>query len=240
MNQFPAVSERHSFQLKQFSVSHYRSSMKVGTDALILGAWAQHTNPRQILEIGCGCGIISLMLAQKYAQARITAIDIHADSVAESTENFKKSPWANRMTAIESNYLLFESDVHFDLIVCNPPFFNNDLQSPVIQRNNARHQVTFIPEMFFSRLKGFTNHGSVVCMITPYIDKNQWIKIAENEGWFLTHEVAIRPSAHKKNIRSLLAFKKKHQTAAYIEAEISTGAFYSNWYKSLMSDFRHL
>ena len=138
------------FHFKQFSISHEKSSMKIGTDAILLGCFAEVSGgtlsnvEMSALEIGCGCGVISLMLAQRFTELKITAIDIHKPSVDEAFWNFQNSRWRDRLdvkhqSLQEFSEICFEK---FDAIICNPPFFSKSLESPVEARNNARHTIT--------------------------------------------------------------------------------------------------
>ncbi len=117
--------------------------MKVGTDAVLLGCLAD-VSGNSILEIGCGCGVISLMLAQRFPTAKITAIDIHKPSVDEALRNFKNSIWSNRLFAENKSLQEFSKTClsKFDTIISNPPFFSKSLQSPNTDRTNARHTTT--------------------------------------------------------------------------------------------------
>lgn len=126
------------FRFKQFAVEDGNSSMKTGTDAVLLGAWCEVENASRILDVGCGCGIIALMLAQR-SGAEITGIDIDMKSVVQASQNFLESPWSSRLSA--KNIALQEFyDELFDVLVSNPPFFSNSLQVPDnIRRNHARH-----------------------------------------------------------------------------------------------------
>ena len=115
------------FQFKQFGLNHTCSSMKIGTDAILLGALTVVEGVKKILEIGCGCGIISLMLAQR-SNAQITALDIHHNSVIQAEDNFKKSPWKERLIAQRVDIRDYFTNSKFDLIVSNPPYFNNSMK----------------------------------------------------------------------------------------------------------------
>ena len=140
------------FRFKQFTVWHDRCAMKVGTDGVLLGAWAgqerlgetQVNHPRNILDIGTGSGLIALMLAQRFPQARITGIDCDKDAAMQAMENFTGSPWADRLRAVRTGLQDFCRDTataaeRFDLIVSNPPFYDNTLTNPDSRRSAARH-----------------------------------------------------------------------------------------------------
>ena len=131
------------FQFKKFSVKQDNSSMKVGTDAVLLGCWTQLRQiDKQLLEVGTGCGVISLIIAQRYNFVNIDAIDIDKASILDAKDNFNYSPWNNRLSAINDSLQTYNPDKQYDIIVSNPPYFNNSLQCPNNQRSVARHTNT--------------------------------------------------------------------------------------------------
>ena len=128
------------FSFKQFTVYHDRCAMKVGTDGVLLGAWTDVSGARDILDIGTGTGLIALMLAQR-SEAHIVAVDIDEDAVKQAKENVEKSPWPGRIEVERHDICCFNSDIRYDVIVSNPPYFFNSLKCPDGQRNIARHTV---------------------------------------------------------------------------------------------------
>lgn len=129
-----------SFRFQQFEVFHDRCGMKVGTDGVLLGAWVRPENARRILDVGAGCGLIALILAQR-SRAEIVGVEFDASAAAQAAENALNSPWPERLSILHQNFKNFSAEP-FDLIVSNPPFFQNDLKAPEQQRNQARHDVT--------------------------------------------------------------------------------------------------
>lgn len=134
------------FQFKQFFVKHDRCAMKVGTDGVLLGAWAPRSAIYRILDIGTGSGLIALMLAQRCTDAQIDAIDIDADACAQAAGNFASSPWADRLHATHCSLQDWqmvngkcENGKLYDLIVSNPPYFVDSLKNPDAARSTARH-----------------------------------------------------------------------------------------------------
>lgn len=130
------------FRFKQFSVDDSLSAMKIGTDGVLLGAWARVEGCRSILDVGTGTGLIALMAAQRNAEAHITAIDIDAMAAEEARLNAQHSPWAHRITVLRADVRSFVTDAKFDHIVSNPPYFNDSLRSPDVARSTARHTDT--------------------------------------------------------------------------------------------------
>ena len=126
------------FRFKQFAIQDDRCAQKVGTDGVLLGAWARVEEARNILDIGAGSGLIALMVAQR-SKAIITAVDLDADAVEQAKENVLRSPWSDRIEVIHQDVREFSVDVRFDGIVSNPPYFVDNLKSPDHQRALARH-----------------------------------------------------------------------------------------------------
>lgn len=130
------------FTFKQFHIDHSRCAMKVGTDGTLLGAWASLPEKGNILDIGTGTGLIAIMIAQRSPQVMISAIDIDEDCVTQAKENVDASKWHNRIEVIHSALQNFNPDKKFDLIISNPPYFVDSLNSPDAARTTARHNVT--------------------------------------------------------------------------------------------------
>ena len=129
------------FAFKQFTVYHDRCAMKVGTDAVLLGAWADVSQAQRVLDIGTGTGIIALMLAQR-SEAEITAVDLDESAFIQAKENVHQSPWDERIEVIHQDIRHFFVDKPFDCIISNPPYFVDNLKSPDRQRSLARHTDT--------------------------------------------------------------------------------------------------
>lgn len=197
------------FSFKQFTVYHDRCAMKVGTDGVLLGAWADVSSSQKILDVGTGTGLIALMLAQRCVEARITAIDIDGEAVLQARENMNASPWGNRMEAVLQDLKTFQPDVLFDTIVSNPPFFVDSLKCPDDQRNRARHTDT-LPACFLLRKSAeLLEEGGGLSLILPAEQTEGLITLAEGEGLYLSRltSVITRPGLPPK--RSLMEFRKQ-------------------------------
>ena len=168
---------RRIFRFKQFSVDDNRCAMKVGTDAVILGAWANVSNTDSVLDIGTGCGLIALMVAQR-SNGHITAIDIDENASIQCKENFMASPWHKRLDAVFGAVQQFDSESRFDLIVCNPPFFKNALKTPDAQRNIARHNDNLSFESLLVSVDRLLNDNGTFAFILPNDEANQVITLA--------------------------------------------------------------
>ena len=195
-----------SFQFKQFSVSHESSSMKVGTDAVLLGAFIQTEKQEKILEVGTGCGVVALMLAQK--GNRVLAIDIHAPSVEEAQQNFSNSVFAPLLIADEIDFFKLQAPVKFDRIVSNPPFFQNSLKAPDEARNAARHALNDWVKRFWERAHKLTGRVNVIIPVEVF---DEWKRESELSNFFLVKKCEVFSRSDKPAIRYILEFYRIEQ-----------------------------
>lgn len=225
------------FRFKQFAVEHKQSSMKVGTDAVLLGAWARCDSAQSILDIGTGSGVISLLLAQR-SQAHITAIDIHEASVTEATKNFTNSPWASKLTATQSRLQDYSPKTKFDLIVSNPPFFRNCLkvQDPI--RNKARHDDALPFEELLSGIERLMAREGRFVIILPTAEFIIFEKMAKNAQFYPSELLRIYSTPEKPCIRVLAEFSRGNKTSVSSDLSIhhSDGS-YTAAYKQLTAAF---
>jgi tRNA1Val (adenine37-N6)-methyltransferase len=203
-----------SFRFKQFEINHDKSTFKVGTDAVLLGAWTPIPMPcKHILDIGCGCGVIALMLAQR-SNAQITGVDIDKQSVEEAAENANKSLWKDRINFINlsiQDFCTAEHKNNFDLIVSNPPFFVDSLKSPVYKRNISRHTDTLpFEELIFSVDYCLSSSGGFAIII-PLSAKDAILTLCKHKGLFCTNILQIQPLENKPVNRVILLFSRKEK-----------------------------
>ena len=168
---------RGIFRFKQFSIDDSSCAMKVGTDAVMLGAWVNMHATGTILDIGTGCGLLALMVAQR-SKGHITAIEIDAAAAQQSKENFSASPWRERIDVIHGAVQQFHPEKSFDLIICNPPYFKNALKAPGLQRNLARHNDTLSFESLLSVVDRLLNINGTFAFILPVDEAAEFISLA--------------------------------------------------------------
>jgi tRNA1Val (adenine37-N6)-methyltransferase len=155
------------FRFKQFAVVNDRTAMKVGTDGVLLGAWCPVDDARCVLDVGTGCGVIALMVAQRNATAIIDAIDIDHDAIGEAALNFVNSPWSDRLTAIEADFNTIESGNRYDLIVSNPPYFSNGVLPTGDARTTARHTGSLTYLQLIKGASRLLSEDGLLAIITP-------------------------------------------------------------------------
>jgi tRNA1Val (adenine37-N6)-methyltransferase len=200
-----------TFFFKQFKVEDGLSTMKIGTDAVLLGASAGVENAEEILEIGTGCGVISLILAQR-SYARIDAIDIDGDSVKQAEVNVMNSPWNDRITIIHKSLQEFtrQTKRKYDLIITNPPFFSRSLKSEQSKRNISRHNDSLsFRELIQCSSLMMTDKASL-WVILPARESREFISTALTSGFFIHSMIRIIPKPGKEYHRVILQIKKTH------------------------------
>jgi len=199
------------FNFRQFTIYDDLSTMKVNTDGVLLGALVPVDNYRNILEIGCGAGYISIMLAQKNLNAQITAIDIDKNSIAQAKYNFRNCKWANRLSAYNISLEDFakSSFNDFDLIISNPPFYLENYRSIKSQNLIAKHSTVLDFSNFLSLSSNLMNDYSKLCIILSAKSCNTIISIARDYCLFTAKQINIIPRENKKISRVVL-FLEKH------------------------------
>ena len=195
------------FQFKQFTVWHDRCAMKVGTDAVLLGAWMHVEGAHRMLDIGCGCGLIALMAAQRNAEGRVVAVEIDAEATRQARENVERSPWKERIEVVNADICTFHPEEKFDAIFSNPPYFVNALKCPDKQRSTARHTDTLDFDTLMRCAASLLSVDGEFSVVVP-MEAAPAIKAAAiQHRLFLSRETHVytKPSAPAK--RALLAFK---------------------------------
>jgi tRNA1Val (adenine37-N6)-methyltransferase len=203
---------------------------------MLLGAWVKG-NFNSILDIGTGTGILALMLTQKNQSAQVVAIEPHFDSWQEAQSNFLASPFNNKPQAIQAKLQDFNTMQQFDLIITNPPYFQNAYLSEDVDRNRTRHTGELpLEELYVSVKNLLANHGIFACVIPFYEEKNHLV-LAEKFGLFPTKILrTLREDETPK--RSLLQFAKIQQVPEISTLLVKNGNNqYSTAYVELTKDF---
>lgn len=225
------------FQFKQFTVWHNQSAMKVGTDGVLLGAWTCVSSSKQILDIGTGTGLVALMLAQR-CNAQITALEIDKSAARQAVSNVNLSPWKDRISVINQDFILYNPNKRFDTIVSNPPYFVDSLQCPNQQRNQARHTADLTYDTLLEGVSRLLSCDGTFTIIMPY-DVNDLIQsIAQKHRLFPFKRMNVFTTPSSSPKRCLLAFSQKKQECQEEELLIETARHqYSDKYIKLTKEF---
>ena len=213
--------------------------MKIGTDGVILGAWAfESYSPERILDVGAGTGLISLMMAQRFPTAQITGIEIDASAASEAAHNIDRSPWRDRISIINGDFS--DCDLkHFDAIVSNPPFFTSGLQSPDLQRADARHEGCLSIDKLLERSADILTDGGRLAIILPYERLDKTIYHAAVRHLDVSRIAELSPAPLAQPIRAMIEFTKG-LTDTYDRETITirtASGTYSRRYADLTSEF---
>lgn len=225
------------FRMKRFEVNHSRSANKVGVDGVMIGAWATVSGmEHRILDAGCGCGLIALMLAQRNADAGgdaiVEGIDIEPGAVDEASGNFSRSEWSSRLVAMESDFSLLADAVksgmgyRYDLIVSNPPFFHAGADNTASGRMLARHAGALSPEALLGEATGLLSPGGRLAYIAQSTDACSLRQYGEINGLTLSRMAMVRGNHSAAPKRVMMEWINGHgaanpiQTAELKEEEI--------------------
>lgn len=197
-----------SFTFKQFQINDSRCAMKVGTDGVLLGAWADVAQARRILDIGCGSGLIALMAAQRNLHAEVTGIEIDTEAVLDAQANAAASPFADRVKILQGDAVRHPfPDASFHCILSNPPYHEEELLPPTDARAKARHTagggLTFAALLRTAhRLLDKSFPYSNLSLILPATAVRHFVSLANVHGFVLTHrtDVVTRPGKPAKRV----------------------------------------
>lgn len=229
------------FQFKQFAIKQDRCAMKVGTDGVLLGAWAplDHT-PYSILDIGAGTGIIALMLAQRSHAGQIDALEIDDDAYEQAVENFEDSPWGDRLFCYHAGLDEFmdEPEDEYDLIVSNPPFYTDAYLPEDEQRAKARFADALPFEDLLEAATLLLSGQGVLAVIIPYKEEEKFIGLAKAEELYPFKITRVKGTPDSETKRSLIAFSRDVRELQEDELVIETERhIYTKEYIGLTKDF---
>lgn len=229
------------FKFKQFSINQDRCAMKIGTDGVLLGAWASTANnPTSILDIGAGTGILSLMMSQRSISENIEALEIDEDAYEQCVENFESSPWADRLFCYHAGLGEFIEEIEepYNLIISNPPFYSEDFSSGNISRDNARQNQSLPFDELIEGVSKLLSPNGLFTTIIPFKEERDFIDLAASYGLFPNRVLRVKGNPSSEIKRSLLEFSFNESRTLEDELTIELKRHkYTKEYISLTKEF---
>ena len=230
-----------TFNFKQFQVNQDRCAMKIGTDGVLLGAWTPIiNNPYNVLDIGAGTGILSLMLAQRSNAEQIDAIEIDEDAYEQCVENFEASPWSDKLFCFHAGLDEFvdEPEDEYDLIISNPPFYTDDYKSDNSSRDLARFEDALPFEELIEAAALLLSDNGIFSVIIPFKEEERFVSLCKELDLFPLKITRVKGTPTTEIKRSLLAFCKMEQTPLIDELVIEISRHnYTPEYIELTKEF---
>jgi len=228
------------FQFQQFRVAQDRCAMKISTDAVLLGTLVESDAPKRILDIGTGPGVIALMLAQRFPEASLTALELDPEAAGQAAENCKQSPFSERLTVLQGRFQDFPVEGGFDLLVSNPPFFPDHLPASDPKRQQALHTDSLSFEELLHKASQLLAPSGSFWVILPPRQMQDFIQFATAHGLFPSTRVGIRDTASKPIHREVVCFTFSVPLASVSNEELllkNGDGSYSEKYQQLISGF---
>ncbi|MGK6343916.1 tRNA1(Val) (adenine(37)-N6)-methyltransferase [Chryseobacterium sp. DT-3] len=223
------------FKFKYFEIQQSKDVFRVGTDGVLLGVLAHVKNASEVLEVGTGTGLISLMLAQRNNRASFFGLDINADAAMLTRTNFEHSPFHSRLKNIHQDLKTFETEKKFDLIISNPPYFE---ESASDKDKIARQTVELNFHQLISASAKFLSDHGILSVIIPVEAESVFTEIAIENRLLLNRKVAIKGIENSKTKRLVLEFSFKEKTVEESDFVIEKSPRqYSDQYLELTKEF---
>lgn len=215
------------FKFKRFSISHAKSTMRVGTDGVLLGAWAvsdvdNACQSFRFLDIGCGCGLIAIMMAQRFSFSQVHGVDIDEPSIEEARYNAINSPFSDRLlfSCVDIRNFAAEKSRQraFDLILCNPPYYTEHTLPPDERRSRARNVAHLSFEELIKSVKMLLAEDGKFSVVLPMQSKAFFVDEALKVELYVTRECVVRTTCIKSPKRVMLEFGNKPNEKIVLES----------------------
>lgn len=229
------------FKFKEFSINQDQCAMKIGTDAVLLGAWTTiNNNSFSILDIGAGTGILALMQAQRSHAELIDAIEIDDSAYEQCVDNFEQSPWSDRLFCYHASLDEFVDEIEdkYDLIISNPPFYSEDNKTESNQRNTARFTKALPFEDLTKSVSQLLAEDGIFSVIIPYKEEKEFKALAATVNLFVNRILHVKGTPSSEIKRSLLEFSFRESDIITEQLIIETSRHqYTQDYINLTKDF---
>ena len=227
------------FKFKEFTIHQNNAAMKIGTDGILLGAWADLSDKKKGIDIGSGTGVISIMLCQRNEILEIDSVEVSERAVVDAKKNIKNCKWNERINLIHKDLKLFSTENKYDLIISNPPYFKKSLKPKDLDRLKARHEesLNYKDVLNFSE-KHLLKKGTIN-LILPIDQKQEVIEYAGKFGLYINKECIVFPKPNKNPHRLLIELSKTKKTLESQSLIIENDGRhnYTDNYKKLTREF---
>lgn len=230
------------FRFKEFTIEQEHAAMKVGTDGVLLGAWASVPKPgSRVLDVGCGTGLIALMIAQRTKDTVVDALEIDPTSAGQARDNFLNSPWKERISCIHTSFQEYATRCSklYDLIICNPPFFSSSSKTPSKEKNLARHDDSLSLEDLIRGSVALMKKEGLISLILPLHKEAQTLDLIGKHHLHCNRLTRVKPAPGKPAHRILLecSFIQGKTIEEDLTIESETRHIYSEKFKALVDAF---
>lgn len=226
------------FRFKEFDIVQNNSAMKVGTDAMVLGALINSQNKESGLDVGGGTGVLSLMIAQNNNTINIDAVELDEASAIECKSNFESSSWSDRLNVHYQNFLDFQSEEKFDLIFSNPPYYQSNLPNDNERKANARHEKSLPLKEFVSKVSTLLTDSGEFWFIVPAEDQQSWKKACTAAQMHMVEKILVHGKKGAEAKRVIFVFSKEREILEESNFTIrEKSGDYTQEYKELTKDF---
>ena len=227
------------FEFKKFKIHQNNAAMKIGTDSILLGAWADLSDKKKGIDIGSGTGIISIMLCQRNEILEIDSIEVSEKAVLDAKKNIKNCKWNERINLIHKDLRLFSTENKYDLIISNPPYFQKSLKPKDLDRLKARHEVSLNYKDVLNFSEKHLLKNGTINLILPIDQKQEVTEYAEKFGLYVSKECIVFPKPNKNPHRLLIELSKTKKTfeSQSLTIENDGRHNYTDNYKKLTREF---
>jgi len=230
------------FRFKQFTIQQEHAAMKVGTDGVLLGAWAMAPEAEsRVLDVGTGTGLIALMITQRNRDVKVDALEIDPSSAMQARENFQDSPWKDRLNCIQDAFQDYAPlcKTRYDQIICNPPFFSGSMKTPSRSKNLARHDDSLSLEELFTGAHLVMKETGLISLILPADKQALVFELIDEHKMHCRRLTLVKPTPEKPTNRILLEFSPTPGPCHEDELIIETDGrhVYSAQFKKLVDEF---